>query len=99
VDAAMARFEHSRRFSALRRRLLAAGGALLACRTLPAQAEATLPSIPELDAYLAGRTPQFGRLSLVLPPLADDGNAVAMRISMAGALARGGPPSRAPLSS
>ena len=85
----MTRFEHSRRFSALRRRLLAAGGALLACRTLPAQAEATLPSIPELDAYLAGRTPQFGRLSLVLPPLADDGNAVAMRISMAGPFAEG----------
>src|SRR5215472_570189 len=30
-----------------------------------------------------------GRLSLVLPPLADDGNAVAMRISMAGPFAEG----------
>jgi sulfur-oxidizing protein SoxY len=85
----MIRFEYSRRFSALRRRLLAAGGAAFAWRTLPAQAEATLPSIPELDAYLAGRTPQFGRLSLVLPQLADDGNAVAMRVSMTGPFADG----------
>ena len=85
----MTGFEDLRRFSALRRRLLAAGGVWLACRTLPVRAEVALPPIPELDAYLAGRTPQFGRLSIVLPQLADDGNAVAMRISMAGPFSEG----------
>jgi sulfur-oxidizing protein SoxY len=76
--------------SAHRRRLIAAGGAILAARVLPARADsAPLPAIPELDAYLAGRTPQLGRLILDLPRLADDGNAVAMRVTMPGPFAQG----------
>ncbi|HXX82404.1 MAG TPA: thiosulfate oxidation carrier protein SoxY [Casimicrobiaceae bacterium] len=76
--------------SAHRRRLIAASGALLAARVFPTRADsAPLPAIPELEAYLAGRTPQFGRLILDLPRLADDGNAVAMRVTMPGPFAQG----------
>jgi sulfur-oxidizing protein SoxY len=76
--------------SAVRRRIIAAGGALLAARGLAARADsASLPAIPELDAYLAGRTPHLGGLILDLPRLADDGNAVAMRVTMPGPFAPG----------
>ena len=76
--------------SPLRRRIIVAGAALATTRALPLRAEPpALPSIPELDAYLAGRKPEFGRLLLDLPRLADDGNAVTMRLFMPGPFAPG----------
>src|SRR5262249_42049034 len=82
--------EYPPRVSLLRRRMMLAGCVMLASRALPACAQAaSLAAIPELDAYLAGRKPEFGRLLLDLPRLADDGNAVAMRLSMPGPFASG----------
>jgi len=76
--------------SPLRRRALQAGAALVAARMLPAEAAMDdLPGVRELTEYLAGRTPQFGRLSLDIPRLADNGNAVPLRILMQGPFAAG----------
>jgi sulfur-oxidizing protein SoxY len=73
-----------------RRRALQAGAAWMAARLLPAHAAADdLPGVRELLEYLAGRTPQFGRLSLDIPRLADNGNAIPLRIAMRGPFAAG----------
>jgi sulfur-oxidizing protein SoxY len=78
------------RESLQRRRALQAGVALVAARLLPAHAAADdLPGVRELLEYLAGRTPQFGRLSLDIPRLADNGNAIPLRIAMRGPFAAG----------
>jgi len=69
-----------------RRRVLAAGGALVALRVVPAcaQTASELPQVAALTDDLAGRIPRFGRLSLDIPRLADNGNAVPLRIAMSG---------------
>lgn len=72
-----------------RRRLLQSAGAwtltapLLAGRQAVAQpAVQTMPDIPSLTALLAGRIPRWERLHLDLPALADNGQAVPMRLTM-----------------
>jgi len=72
--------------SLARRRVLVAGGALVALRAVPARAQTAseLPQVAALADDLAGRVPRFGRLSLVIPRLADNGNAVPLRIAMSG---------------
>lgn len=73
-----------------RRRVLRGMGALVLITCLPARAaDAPLPAIPALDAYLAGRKPRFDRLKLELPPLAENGFAVPLRIVVAGPFAPG----------
>jgi sulfur-oxidizing protein SoxY len=54
-----------------------------------AQATQVLPSIPALSALLGGRSPRWERLHLELPSLADNGQAVPMRLTMAGPFAPG----------
>lgn len=69
-----------------RRRWLAAAGALAGGHAL-AQALPVAPDVPGirvLDEYRAGRGLRFGRLKLVVPRIADNGNAVPMRLTMAG---------------
>jgi sulfur-oxidizing protein SoxY len=68
-----------------RRRMLQGAGALAIASCLPAHAaDAALPAIPALDAYLAGRVPRRERIRLDLPRLADNGLAVPLRIVVAG---------------
>jgi sulfur-oxidizing protein SoxY len=63
---------------------------LFATRNAAAQAVAqTMPNIPSLTALLAGRTPKWERLRLDLPALADNGQAVPMRLTMAGPFTSG----------
>ena len=87
-DAAM---NGGTRMRVSRRRLLQGAGAWCALTTLPARADDTLelPHFRELDEYLAGRVPQFGRLRLEVPRIADNGNAVPMRVSIPGPFADG----------
>jgi sulfur-oxidizing protein SoxY len=79
------------RYSPIRRRVLTATAALAMLPALPSRAAAPpdLPATPELGAYLAGRAPQFGRLLLDVPRLADNGNAVPMKLTMSGPFAVG----------
>jgi sulfur-oxidizing protein SoxY len=79
-----------RAMSMRRRALLAAGGALVVLRVTRVRAAADeLPQLADLADYLAGRVPRFGRLALDIPRLADNGNAVPLRISMTGLFASG----------
>ena len=79
-----------RAISMRRRALLAAGGALVVLRVSPVRAAADeLPPLADLDHFLAGRVPRFGRLALDIPRLADNGNAIPLRISMTGLFASG----------
>jgi sulfur-oxidizing protein SoxY len=43
-----------------------------------------LPGVRALVEYLGGRVPQFGRLKLELPRIADNGKVVPMKLAMAG---------------
>jgi sulfur-oxidizing protein SoxY len=76
-----------------RRRLLQGAGAWVLAGPLLARAPGavaqTLPAIPALTALLAGRLPQWERLHLELPSLADNGQAVPMRLTMTGPFATG----------
>jgi len=79
-----------RAISVRRRTLLAASGALVLLRVTPVRAAADeLPQLADLADWLAGRVPRFGRLALDIPRLADNGNAIPLRISMAGLVASG----------
>jgi sulfur-oxidizing protein SoxY len=69
-----------------RRRLLQTAAVLTVARVLPAVAQ-DLPVIPALASFLAGRSPRWERLKLELPSLADNGQSVPMRITMAGPFA------------
>jgi sulfur-oxidizing protein SoxY len=69
-----------------RRRLLQTAAVLTVARVLPAAAQ-DLPVIPALASFLAGRSPRWERLKLELPSLADNGQSVPMRITMAGPFA------------
>lgn len=66
-----------------RRRLLQGAGALLLAGRLPF-ARAELPPIPALASFLAGRSLRWERLHLEMPKLADNGQAVPMRVSLSG---------------
>jgi len=66
-----------------RRRVLQGAGALLLATRLPV-ARAEIPPIPALASFLAGRSPHWERLHLEMPKLADNGQAVPMRLSLEG---------------
>ena len=73
-----------------RRRLLQAGGALSIVPWLRVGAAAAdLPDMPALSAFLAGRTPRSERVRLLLPQLADNGQAVPMKVVIDGPFAPG----------
>jgi sulfur-oxidizing protein SoxY len=76
-----------------RRRLLQSAGAWALVSPLLAGASAAaaqeMPAIPALTSFLAGRSPRRERLRLELPTLADNGQAVPMRLTMAGPFAPG----------
>src|SRR6266404_695458 len=81
-----------RRHISRRRMLQGAGAWALASPLLagaPAAAAQELPAIPALTSLLAGRSPRRERLRLELPTLADNGQAVPMRLTMAGPFAPG----------
>jgi sulfur-oxidizing protein SoxY len=70
-----------------RRQLLQGAAALAASGVVyrvEAQVITELPEIPPLRALLAGRAPRFERLRLELPTFADNGQAVPMKLTMAG---------------
>ena len=68
-----------------RRQLLQAGGALVLVPWLPAHAgRDELPDIPALSSFLAGRSPKHERVQLSLPQLADNGQAVPMKVVVDG---------------
>jgi sulfur-oxidizing protein SoxY len=74
----------------LRRSLLRGG---VAITLLPWQAafaaDPELPPIPELVQFLANRAPRWERVRLTLPRLADNGNAVPMKVIVDGPFAAG----------
>ena len=72
-----------------RRRLLQGTAALALARALPSIAASELPDIPLLAELLAGRAPRWERLRLELPELADNGQAVPLKLAMAGPFAPG----------
>ena len=82
----------SRRSMSRRRLLQSAGAWALASPLLagaPAAVAQEMPAIPALTSFLAGRSPRWERLRLELPALADNGQAVPMRLTMAGPFAPG----------
>ena len=82
--------DHNRRSRVSRRRALQAGGALVLARWLPARAaDADIADVPALAAFLAGRVPRWERIRLDLPRLADNGQAVPMKIVVDGPFAPG----------
>jgi sulfur-oxidizing protein SoxY len=76
-----------------RRRLLQSAGAWAFASPLLAAASAAvaqqMPAIPALTSFLAGRSPRWERLRIELPALADNGQAVPMRLTMVGPFAPG----------
>ena len=81
------------RRSMSRRRLLQSAGAWALVSPLlagaPVAVAQEMPAIPALTSFLAGRSPRWERLRLELPALADNGQAVPMRLTMAGPFAPG----------
>jgi sulfur-oxidizing protein SoxY len=80
----------SRRPMSRRRLLQGAGAWALASPLLagaPVAVAQEMPAIPALTSFLAGRSPRWERLRLELPALADNGQAVPMRLTMAGPFA------------
>jgi len=74
----------------VRRRLLQCGGALVLVPWLPAgAAERDIVDIPAFATFLAGRSPRWERMRLDLPSLADNGQAVPMKIVVEGPFAPG----------
>lgn len=71
-----------------RRRVLQGTGALALAgpiaALLPGAAAQELPAIPALVSFLAGRTPRRERVRLEMPPFADNGQAVPIRLTMTG---------------
>ena len=72
-----------------RRRLLQGTAAMALARALPTIAAPEMPDIPLLAELLAGRAPRWERLRLELPALADNGQAVPLRLAMPGPFAPG----------
>ncbi len=71
-----------------RRRWLEAAGALVLAPVFGLASAQGVPGSPDvpgiraLEEYRAGRALRFGRLKLTVPRIADNGNAVPMRITM-----------------
>jgi len=78
----------TRRFRA-RRNCLRGAAALAVAPWLPARAADELPVIPALETFLAGRKVRWERIRLELPPLADNGQSVPMKITVDGPFAPG----------
>jgi sulfur-oxidizing protein SoxY len=72
-----------------RRQLLQATAALALAHALPGVAAPEPPDIPKLAELLDGRTPRWERLRLELPALADNGQAVPLKLAMPGPFAPG----------
>jgi sulfur-oxidizing protein SoxY len=66
-----------------RRRFLRAGGAAVAVAALPAAAQSLLPAHdlgPLVAALTGGIAPERGGVEIDVPPLAENGNSIALRI-------------------
>ena len=73
-----------------RRRCVQAIAALIATRMLPAHAAGeSMPAIPALANYVAGKPVRWERVKLELPQLADNGLVVPTKIAVAGPFAAG----------
>jgi sulfur-oxidizing protein SoxY len=73
-----------------RRKVLRGASALALVPWLPARAaDDALPTIPALAALLGGRVPRFERLRMQVPPLADNGQAVPLKLVVTGPFAPG----------
>lgn len=73
-----------------RRRLIQGAGALTLIACVPAwAADDTMPAIPALTAFVAGRRLRSERVRLDLPRIADNGLSVPLRIVVAGPFAPG----------
>ncbi len=78
------------RLSRMRRYLLKGAGLLAFAPWFPASAaDVDVASMPELVRFLAGRAPRWERMRLELPQLADNGQVVPMKITVAGPFAPG----------
>lgn len=66
-----------------RRRFMSASGALLAVSLLPLDAHATPKAVQDAMARQFGDRPiRTGRVALQVPPLAENGNSVSMRVDV-----------------
>ena len=73
-----------------RRRLIQGTGAIAIITCIPARAaDDSLPAIPALAAFIAGRKTRNERLRLDLPRIADNGLSVPLRIAVSGPFAPG----------
>ncbi|WP_137127207.1 thiosulfate oxidation carrier protein SoxY [Roseomonas sp. HF4] len=61
---------------------LAAGGVAISLLPRPASAQLAAPTQAAIDRIRGGRTPQEGRVTLRLPPIAENGNTVPMTVSV-----------------
>lgn len=69
----------------LRRRALVAGAVALPACAAPALAQTdAAPDVPAMKTFLAGRAARTGRLVLDIPRVADNGNAVPLRLELSG---------------
>ena len=66
----------------LRRRLLAASGAALAASAARIACADEMPAIPALATLLDRRTLKSGKVAIEIPPLADNGNSVPLKITV-----------------
>jgi len=67
-----------------RRRMLAlvAGGVTVSLLPLPASAQLAAPTQAAVDRIRGSRTPQEGRITLRLPPIAENGNTVPLTVTV-----------------
>ena len=61
---------------------LAAGGVAISLLPRPASAQLAAPTQAAIDRIRGSRTPQEGRITLRLPPIAENGNTVPMTVSV-----------------
>lgn len=61
---------------------LAAGGVAISLLPRPASAQLSAPTQAAVDRIRGNRTPQEGRVTLRLPPIAENGNTVPLTVSV-----------------
>ncbi|MBR0682656.1 thiosulfate oxidation carrier protein SoxY [Roseomonas eburnea] len=61
---------------------LAAGGVAITLLPRPASAQLAAPTQAAIDRIRGGRTPQEGRVTLRVPPIAENGNTVPLTVSV-----------------